>query len=201
MEKKESTAWGLWALGFCGCCGLHRCYLNRAGSGVLWFITGGVCGIGQCVDICLMSSMVATENAKLQVRHHHASHPETAPTVYVVAQPAVTTPLLKPEDTPPPTQVTVTSDMPPTYSYPPPYAPYPPPAYAMQQPMYAPQPVYAAQPPYTADPFLAPAPPSFYGMPPPQYGAPVSYDVQGDAQSKQQQIIPDPNTPTPPHDP
>ena len=63
--KSEGTAWLLWAGCFCGCCGLHRCYLNRVGTGVLWWLTGGLCGIGQVADMCAMSAMVAIENAKL----------------------------------------------------------------------------------------------------------------------------------------
>ena len=63
--KSEGTAWLLWAGCFCGCCGLHRCYLNRIGTGVVWWVTGGLCGIGQCLDTCAISSMVAQENIKL----------------------------------------------------------------------------------------------------------------------------------------
>jgi TM2 domain-containing membrane protein YozV len=48
---KKDTAILLCLLGFFfGINGLHRFYLRQTGLGILWFLTGGVCLIGQIID-------------------------------------------------------------------------------------------------------------------------------------------------------
>jgi TM2 domain-containing membrane protein YozV len=37
----------LWILGLFGLCGLHRFYLRRWRTGLLWLLTFGLLGIGQ----------------------------------------------------------------------------------------------------------------------------------------------------------
>ncbi len=49
-EKSQSIAIALWALSFIGICGLHRFYLGHIGTGVLYLLTFGLCGIGVIID-------------------------------------------------------------------------------------------------------------------------------------------------------
>ncbi|MEO5324946.1 TM2 domain-containing protein [Mesorhizobium sp. CC13] len=56
------VAFLLWCLGFVGLCGLHRFYVGRPGTGILWLLTLGLLGIGQLVDLFLLGSMVRQAN-------------------------------------------------------------------------------------------------------------------------------------------
>lgn len=62
--KMRSTgiAYLLWFLGGFGVLGLHRFYAGRVGTGILWFFTGGLAGIGAFVDLFLIPGMVADAN-------------------------------------------------------------------------------------------------------------------------------------------
>lgn len=62
--KSQSTSYAFWCLGFLGLCGLHRIYLGRPLSGVLWLLTGGLCFVGQIVDLFLIPGIVDDENAR-----------------------------------------------------------------------------------------------------------------------------------------
>jgi TM2 domain-containing membrane protein YozV len=57
-----SLAYILWGLGFFGLCGLHRFYLGKPVSGIIWFLTFGGFFIGQIVDLFLIPSMVQERN-------------------------------------------------------------------------------------------------------------------------------------------
>ncbi|KAL0487772.1 TM2 domain-containing protein [Acrasis kona] len=72
-EKSMLVAYLLWF--FLGFLGIHRFYLNRTFTGLLWLFTGGLLGFGLLIDICLIPGMVNEEN------RNHAS-----PTVIIVQQ-------------------------------------------------------------------------------------------------------------------
>ena len=56
------TAYVLLAPALFGLSGLHRLYLGRWVSGIIWLVTGGLCGIGSIVDLVMMSRMVDDHN-------------------------------------------------------------------------------------------------------------------------------------------
>lgn len=57
-----TIAWILQTFG--GILGLHRFYLGRVGSGLLWLFTGGLFGVGWVVDFWMLNEMVDAENRR-----------------------------------------------------------------------------------------------------------------------------------------
>ena len=55
-RKSKIVALILCLLGFFGLAGLHRMYVGKAGSGVLYFLTGGLCLIGTIIDLIAILS-------------------------------------------------------------------------------------------------------------------------------------------------
>ena len=62
MEKKASVAFVLWLVGLLGACGLHRLYVGRTWTGLLWLFTLGLLGFGQLFDLFFLGSMVRQAN-------------------------------------------------------------------------------------------------------------------------------------------
>ncbi|MCI8589393.1 MAG: TM2 domain-containing protein [Clostridiales bacterium] len=50
-RKSKMTALILCLLGFIGFGGIHRMYVGKVGSGVLYFFTYGLCVIGTIIDL------------------------------------------------------------------------------------------------------------------------------------------------------
>lgn len=57
-RKDTSLAYVLWLGGLVGFCGLHRLYMGRWASGIIWMLTGGLCFVGQIVDLVMMRRML-----------------------------------------------------------------------------------------------------------------------------------------------
>ena len=64
--KNKETAYILWACGLVGLMGLHRFYLGKIGTGLLWFFTLGLFGIGWIVDGFTLGNQVEYANLKKQ---------------------------------------------------------------------------------------------------------------------------------------
>jgi hypothetical protein len=67
-RRNLALAYGLWALGLVGVCGLHRFYNRKPLSGTLWLVTFGFCFVGQLVDLWLMPELVEQANGILLMR-------------------------------------------------------------------------------------------------------------------------------------
>ena len=59
--KSGPAAYLAWALCFAGLAGLHRFYLGRPVSGLIWLLTLGLLGVGQVIDLFLIPGMLREE--------------------------------------------------------------------------------------------------------------------------------------------
>ncbi|WP_088891618.1 TM2 domain-containing protein [Leptolyngbya ohadii] len=66
--NSSRTSYLLWLGCLFGFCGLHRFYNGKPVTGVIWFLTGGLLGIGQFVDLFLIPRMVEKHNIKIRNR-------------------------------------------------------------------------------------------------------------------------------------
>lgn len=62
--NNKGIAFALWIACIFGFCGIHRFYLGRWGSGLLWLCTFGLFGVGQFIDLLRLPAMVREENMK-----------------------------------------------------------------------------------------------------------------------------------------
>jgi TM2 domain-containing membrane protein YozV len=61
----KGIAYLLWAVGGFGVLGLHRFYLGKPLSGILWACTGGLVGIGALVDLFTLGRQVDDANMRI----------------------------------------------------------------------------------------------------------------------------------------
>ena len=62
QERNIGLAYILWIPGMFGFSGIHRLYTGRYVSGVIWLLTGGLCGVGQVIDLIFIPRMVEDHN-------------------------------------------------------------------------------------------------------------------------------------------
>ena len=68
MRYNVGVAYLLWLISGCGALGLHRFYLGKIGTGILWMLTGGMGGIGLVYDAITLPRQVREANIKARVR-------------------------------------------------------------------------------------------------------------------------------------
>ncbi len=66
QPRTVANAYALWLLGLVGIAGVHRMYLGRNLTGVLWLLSWGLCGVGQFLDVFFIPSMVLEYNRRLK---------------------------------------------------------------------------------------------------------------------------------------
>ena len=64
-------AYLLWLLCFVGFCGIHRFYLGKPITGLIWLFTGGLLLVGQVIDLFLIPGMVETANRRFGGRRSY----------------------------------------------------------------------------------------------------------------------------------
>jgi TM2 domain-containing membrane protein YozV len=64
MKKDKTLAYLFWCLGFFGVCGIHRIYIGKIGTGILWLLTLGLFGFGQLFDLFTLGEQVNTINLR-----------------------------------------------------------------------------------------------------------------------------------------
>ena len=67
--KSSGISFVLWCAWIFGFGGIHRLYLGKYFTGILYFLTWGGFGIGQIIDLFLIPRMVEQENMKWQLQH------------------------------------------------------------------------------------------------------------------------------------
>ena len=83
---RTTVAYLLWLVSGCGALGFHRFYLGKVGTGLLWFVTGGLGMIGAIFDFFYIPTMVRRTNFSLsgtgRFQGPHGSdkiwHPDTS---------------------------------------------------------------------------------------------------------------------------
>ncbi len=69
---KNTTAYLLWCCSLFGLSGIHRFYLGKPISGIIYFCTLGLFGIGQFIDLFLIPGLVEKKQLKEQLGILHA---------------------------------------------------------------------------------------------------------------------------------
>jgi len=68
MQYNTGLAYLLWLLGGCGTLGIHRFYLGKIPTGILWVCTGGLGFMGSLYDLFTLPSQVREANIRASYR-------------------------------------------------------------------------------------------------------------------------------------
>lgn len=68
MRYSIPVAYALWLVSGCGALGLHRFYLGKTGTGILWFFSGGLAMFGSFYDFFTLPRQVEEANLKAEMR-------------------------------------------------------------------------------------------------------------------------------------
>jgi hypothetical protein len=72
-EYQQGTAFFLWLACFLGAFGVHRFYLGKRWTGLLYLFTFGLVGIGQIYDLLVMRQLVEDANVRHEVLEARAA--------------------------------------------------------------------------------------------------------------------------------
>jgi TM2 domain-containing membrane protein YozV len=73
--KSTAVTYLLWFLGVFGVLGLHRFYLGRWVTGLVWLLTGGALLVGAIIDLFAIPQMVRVENLSRKLLQQAAWEP------------------------------------------------------------------------------------------------------------------------------
>jgi TM2 domain-containing membrane protein YozV len=66
--KSKGIAYLLWLLSGFGWLGLHRFYLGKIGTGIIWILTGGLFGFGSLFDLFTLGGKVDQYNTNEELK-------------------------------------------------------------------------------------------------------------------------------------
>ncbi len=66
---KTNTAYGMWLACLFGAFGVHRFYMGKTGTGILYLLTFGCLGVGQVSDLFRMRKLVREANDEYYLLH------------------------------------------------------------------------------------------------------------------------------------
>lgn len=66
--KSKGVAYLLWLISIFGWLGIHRFYLGKIGTGIIWFFTGGLFGIGSLIDLFTLGGKVEQYNTNQELK-------------------------------------------------------------------------------------------------------------------------------------
>lgn len=67
--KDKNTAYICWCACFLGFCGIHHFYMGNIVKGIIWLVTGGVCLVGQIIDLFSLGKEVDLHNLRTRQEH------------------------------------------------------------------------------------------------------------------------------------
>jgi TM2 domain-containing membrane protein YozV len=88
--KSKGVAYGLWFCCLLGFCGIHRFYIGKIGTGILWLCTFGLLGIGQLIDLFTLGNQVDMVNMIRNGGQRQMQTQQQSVVVNVVAPPMPT---------------------------------------------------------------------------------------------------------------